>query len=143
MKFFCNCCETEKDFAEYSILVIEKWGHGIKRFCRSCRSPQAGVADVFWDGKPEENLANDPLTDKPRVFFSKGEKAAYLKSRGIMEAGDRVHGAPVQVHQNQNKKVDSKPMVQAALREVMKMSPSRRHQEYLKIVKQGERNGTR
>lgn len=140
MTFFCNSCEKDCDFLEFSILVIEKWGHGIKRFCRSCRSPKSGVADVFWDGKPEENLADDPNTGKPRVFFSKGEKAAYLKSRGIMEAGDRVHGAPVQIHQNQNKKTDTRPLVQAAIREVMKMSPARRHQEYLKVTKGGRRD---
>lgn len=136
MTFFCNNCEQEKDHSLFSLLLIERWGHGIKRFCRECRAPSAGVPDVYWDGKPEINLADDPHTDKPRVFFSKGQKAQYLKDRGLMEAGDRVHGAPVQFHQNQNKKVDTRPQVQEALRMVKQMGSDQRRQAYLKVMKE-------
>ena len=139
MNFFCNGCEQDRDFdTDYGILIITL-RDGIKRFCRSCRKPTAAAPDVFWDGKPEENLADDPNTGKARVFSSKSEKAAYLKERGIMEAGDRVHGAPVMIHQNQNRKTDSRPQVQEAIRRAMQMSPDRRRQEFLKIRKEGQR----
>lgn len=137
MTFFCQGCDQEKDYSLFSILIIERWGHGIKRFCKDCRNPSPCVPDVYFDGKPEHNLADDPTTGQPRVFFSKGEKAAYLKQRGLMEAGDRVHGAPMMIHQNQNRKVDTKPQVQEALRKVMQMSPSARHREYQRIRKEG------
>lgn len=136
MTFFCNSCEKDKDYSSFSLLLIEKWGEGIKRYCRECRTPKAGVPDVFWDGKPEPNLANDENGNE-RVFFSKGQKAAYLKERGLQEAGDRVHGAPVMFHQNQNKRIDTRPQVQEALRKVMQMSPSARHREYQRIKREG------
>jgi len=136
--FYCNGCESDKGFYEFSLLLIEKWGEGIKRFCRNCRAPKAYLPDVYFDGKPEENLADGP-DGKPRVFFSKGEKAAYLKSRGIMEAGDRVHGAPVQVHKNQERKVDTRHEVQMALKKVREMGRDNRRQEYLKICRENGR----
>lgn len=137
MKFKCNSCEQDRDFqTEFSILIIERWGHGIKRFCRICRSPKVGVSDVYWDGKPEENLADGP-DGKPRVFSSKGEKAAYLKSRGIREAGDRVHGAPLMVSKQAIPPVvDSRHEVKMALKQVKEMGRDVRRQQYLKIIKE-------
>lgn len=140
MTFLCCLCEEEKDFdTEFSILVIESWGKGIKRFCKECRRPKAGVPDVFFDGRPEEGLADDPNTGKPRVFFSKGEKAAYLKERGLMEAGDRYHGSPVEIHKNQNQKTDTRHEVKMALKKVKEMGRDVRRQEYLRICKEGGR----
>lgn len=139
MIFRCDSCFEERNFeTQYGIGVICSDGKIYKRICRICRAPRVYVPDVYWDGKPEENLANDSITGQPRVFSCKSEKAAYLKERGLMEAGDKVHGAPVQLHQNQNRKQDTRPQVQEALRKVMQMSPDYRHQEYLRIMKNNE-----
>lgn len=135
--FHCNGCEEDKDYAYFCLLIIEKWGHGIKRFCKECRTPSPQMPDVFFDGKPEENLADDPHTGKPRVFFSRGQKAEYLKSRGLMEAGDRVHGAPLTFHDKKPARVDAKHEVQMALKKVRDMGSDRRRQEYLRIIKEG------
>ncbi len=134
--FHCNSCLYNKDEHEFSLLVIERWGHGIKRYCRDCRSPRAGVPDTFFDGKPEINLADDPHTGKPRVFSSKGEKARYLKERGLQEAGDRVNGAPLTFHDKKPPRLDAKEEVQKALHKVRQMGSDRRHQEYLRIVRE-------
>jgi len=137
MKFFCANCETEKDFeTEFSLLLIEKWGYGIKRFCKECRKPSVGLVDVYFDGKPEINLADDERTGKPRVFFSRGQKAAYLKEKGLMEAGDRYHGAPLTMTQAPTK-TDSRHEVREALRKVKQMGADVRRQAYLKIIKEG------
>lgn len=141
MAFKCSSCTNNKDEREISLVLIEKWGGGVKKYCKDCHRPKAGMADVFFDGKPEINLADDPLTDKPRVFFSKGQKAAYLKSRGIMEAGDRVHGAPVETFKNQIQKpsVDSRDAARKALHHVKQMGQDVRRQEYLRIIKERQR----
>lgn len=131
---FCNGCERQKE--DIVLWIAQEKQTSLLRYCRECRSPKSSVPDVYWDGKPEHNLADDPNTGQPRVFFSKGEKAAYLKSRGIMEAGDRHHGAPVQMYQNQNRKIDSRNEVQMALRKVKEMGADRRRQEYMRVVKE-------
>lgn len=136
MTFFCFGCGIEKDFSECRFWVWPSKGD-MQRYCKACRSQKAAVPDVYWDGKPEINLADDPNTGQPRVFFSKGQKAQYLKERGLMEAGDRVHGASVMVHQNQHRKVDSRSMVQEALRKVKQMGRDYRKREYNRIIKEG------
>jgi len=127
----CSGCGNNKD-----IVFWVTDGKEERRYCRGCRSPKNYVPDVFWDGKPEVNLADDPNTGKPRVFSSKGEKAAYLKERGLREAGDKVRGAPVMIHQNQNIRTDSKHEVKMALKRVKEMGIDRRRQEYYRIMKQ-------
>lgn len=139
MIFFCNGCEQEKDFKDCRLWICPEKSPML-RFCKICRTVRASVPDVYWDGKPEENLADDPRTGKPRVFHSKGQKDAYLKGRGLMEAGDRFHGAPVQLAQNQLRKaVDSKHEVQMALKKVKEMGKDRRRQEYLRIINEGKK----
>lgn len=101
------------------------------------------MPDVYFDGKPEENLADDPATGRPRMFGSRGEKAAYLKSRGLMEAGDTVHGAPVEVHRNQERRIDTRHEVQMALKKVRDMGRDNRRQEYLRITKEGQNRAKR
>ncbi len=130
----CSGCNQEKNI----VFWIAPDGMDLLRYCRECRSPTSGLPDVYWDGKPEENLANDPTTGQPRVFFSKRAKAEYLKARGLMEAGDRVHGAPVQIHKNQERKVDSRHEVQMALKKVKEMGSFNRRQEFLRIQKEAQ-----
>lgn len=128
----CGNTEARRYFA--------KFGKEPYSCCEKCGyAPSNAVPDVFWDGKPEENLADDPHTGKPRIFSSKVEKAAYLRSKGLMEAGDRVHGAPIMFHENQNRKSDTKNEVIETIRKLKQMSPEYRHNEYLKIINKGRR----
>lgn len=138
MNFYCNGCEITKDFSECRIWIAPVKG-SMQRFCKECKSGSATVYDVYFDGKPEVNLADDPITGKPRTFSGRAEKAYYLKQRGISEAGDRVHGAPIQAHQNQNIKVDRNGDVRKALRQVKEMGQDVRRQAYLKAIKEGEK----
>lgn len=131
MALTCDSCGTTEAYR----LVF--YGDGA-RCCDQCGNvSNQAVPDVYWDGKPEENLADDPVTGKPVVFLSKGHKAAYLKERGIMEAGDRHHGAPIGFNADA-RKVDSKHEVQMALKKVREMGKDRRRQEYLKIIRGGQ-----
>lgn len=140
MKFYCNGCHNTRDFeTEYGMLVATA-KEGIKRICRLCRKPKVFVPDVYWDGKPEENLADDPNTGKPVSFRSPGEKAAYLREKGLAEAGDRVHGAPVEFNKMLPEPVvDSQREVKIALKHVREMGRDVRRQEYLRITKEGQR----
>lgn len=104
-------------------------------YCDRCGSVQTPwVPDVFWDGRPEINLADGP-DGKPRVFGSKGEKALYLRERGISEAGDSHHGAPWKP--TGPAPVNGREEVRKALAEVRKMSPDYRRQKYLQMLKGG------
>lgn len=136
MTFFCNGCNKPQDFdRDYGMLIISA-KRELRRFCRFCCNPKVYLPDVFWDGKPEENLADDPRTGKPRVFSGKAEKAAYLKERGLVEAGDRVGGAPFMAHKQPVPKLDSRHEVRMALKKVKEMGRDVRRQEYLRIIKE-------
>ena len=74
MKFFCDGCNKDRDFDREYGLFIATANKEIKRICKLCRKPQTSFPDVYWDGKPEEGLADDPLTGKPRVFFRKARR---------------------------------------------------------------------
>jgi len=132
MNFTCAQCETEKDFSECRFWLWPTKGDTL-RFCKECRRGRAVVPDVFWDGKQEHGLADDEH-GQPRVFLSKGQKAQYLKERGLQEAGDRVKGAPAMFHKEQNKPVNNREQVRKALAEVKKMGRDYRRQEYLRIT---------
>jgi hypothetical protein len=100
----------------------------------------ASVADVYWDGKPEVDLADDPTTGRPRVFSSRAEKAQYLKEHNIVQVDSRVHGAPLSsINVPQGTKSDSRDEIRKALADVKKMGIDYRRQQYLKIVKEGKR----
>lgn len=81
----CGACGNQD---AYKMVQGQGW-----EFCDACgHLPKIGVADVYWDGKAEHGLPDDPRTGQPRVFGSKGEKAAFLRAHGLKEAGDRMHG---------------------------------------------------
>lgn len=142
MTFLCNGCGQNRDFdREYGILIIDG-KNSLQRFCRICQRPQVGMPDVYFDGKPEENLADDPATGKPRTFASKFEKAAYLKAHGLQEAGDRIHGAPLMLSRTSeegDKSDKSRHDVKMALKRVKEMGIDNRRQEFLRIQKEGRR----
>lgn len=139
MNFTCSQCDQRRDFfLDYGICVISAKKE-FRHICRLCRKPRGGVPDVYWDGKPEEGLADDPVTGKPRVFGSKGEKAAYLKERGLQEAGDRMNGAPPSILSQAPQRTDSRHEVRMALKKVREMGRDVRRQEYLRITKEGRR----
>lgn len=137
MTFFCDGCNKERDFENDYGIFIASDKNSIKRICKICRKPKAFLPDVYFDGKPEENLADDPVTGQPRVFFSKSQKADYLHEHGLREAGDLVHGAPVTFSQRPNPKTDSRHEVRLALKHVKEMGKDVRRQEYLRIIKEG------
>lgn len=122
-----ECGDTHLIFFAIPPCPEEPWA-----LCNKHRNPK-GSPDVFFDGKPEHGLADDPRTGQPIVFQSKSAKAAYLKERGLMEAGDRVRGSYPSVL-GQPKR-DTRPEVREALHKVRQMSPDRRHQEFLRIRK--------
>lgn len=139
MKFFCNGCEKEQDRSDLSRVIAPDKSSDIIRYCRFCTNPKANVPDVYWDGKPEINLADDPVTGQPRVFSSKGEKAAYLKERGLIEAGDRKHGAPIEMAREKEERPSSRDEVRKTLQHIRNMGQDVRRQQYLKIMKEGRR----
>lgn len=123
------------------------WWQSTERFpdgryvegCQGCSSSYVPTTyDVFWDGKPEHGLADDPATGRPRVFGSKAEKAAYLKARGLTEAGDRHHGAPASVL-NQQQRPETNAAAMQALKMVREMGADRRRQEFNRIMKESGR----
>lgn len=66
-------------------------------YCRDCRSGKSvGVKDV-WYGygsgtHTEENIC-DPETGKPIPFSSRQGKWEAMQKAGVVEAGDKFHGA--------------------------------------------------
>jgi len=111
----------------------------IIQICNYCADfGSSSVYDVYWDGKPEINLADDEKTGNPRVFSSKKEKYFYLKEKGLVEAGDRVHGAPVS-HSKEVANLDSRHEVKKVLKFLKEMGIDQRRQEYLKVIKNAKR----
>ena len=103
--------------------------------CDACgMGANTPVYDVYWDGKPEHGLADDPATGKPRVFTSKAEKAMYLREKGLVEMGDRVKGAHLGVA-GRRQKPDSRETVREALNEVRSWGREYRHQKFLEVIK--------
>ena len=135
--FVCWGCNRKKDFYECRYWIFPNKGE-TQQYCRDCFKRPVDVADVYWDGKPEINLADDPQTGQPRVFLSKGQKAAYLKEKGLSEAGDSVHGAPVMLHVEQSRKKDTRHEVKMALKQVKEMGRDRRRFEYQRIMKENQ-----
>lgn len=106
-------------------------------WCGICSEDSVcGVPDVYWDGKPEENLA-DGADGKPQVFLSRGQKARYLKERGLYEAGDRFHGAPftsVSKEDPRTRQCRNANLVAEARRKVESMGKDVRRQAILKVI---------
>lgn len=106
--------------------------------CDQCGAAGAQFFDVFWDGKPEINLADGP-DGKPRVFLSRGEKARYLKERGLCEAGDKFHGAPFSTVVKEDRAAAlhrNREEFRKARAKVESMGRDRRRQEVLRIIKE-------
>ena len=105
--------------------------------CEKCGDAgNVWLPDVYFDGKPEENLADGP-DGKPRSFASKRDKAIYLKSQGICEAGDTFHGAPftsLVSEDRESRRRRIKQEVVEARRKVQSMSPEYRHNEFMRIM---------
>lgn len=127
----CRGCGNEK---AYKTVSGQGWEH-----CDECgAAPKVGIADVFWDGKPEHGLADDPKTGRPLVFGSKAEKANYLRARGLSEAGDKFHGAPVMVS-HEKPSEGSREEAARAIQRVRQMGGDVRRQELNRILKEGSR----
>ena len=133
----CEGCGTESYRARIFYDKDESGQRTKFMFCKYCGEVgKAGLPDVFWDGKEEINLADDPRTGKPPVFSSKRDKARYMAARGIYEAGDQFHGAPFT--SLQTKTVNRRDEVRKAIALAKSYGRDRRRQEVLKIIKQAE-----
>lgn len=136
----CDGCGTEDAFRVRA--VWDKYLQEKIECCDRCgNAGAAGLPDVYWDGKPEHGLADDPVTGQPRVFSSKREKAQYLRDRNLVEAGDRVRGSHVTAG-SQDVSVGSRghsDVARRALHKVSQMGRDFRRQEYLRIVKESGR----
>ena len=135
----CNGCGNAQAYR--STIWSEKNEQGeivTLECCDRCgQTGSAFVPDVYWDGKPEINLADDPVTGQPRTFASKGEKARYLQERGLCEAGDKFHGAPftgVTTKTNNNREI-----VRNAIKWAKGLGIDQRRQELLKIQRAAEK----
>lgn len=124
----CNGCGNEK---AYRTITGDNY-----EICDRCSQvPSVAHADVYFDGKEEHGLADDPTTGRPRVFGSRGEKARYLRERNLSEAGDKVRGAPpsassVESHKNYGLSANQ------ALQLVSQMGADVRRREFNRIMKE-------
>lgn len=120
----------------------EKEGRRYVEFCERCGDLLTlSFSDVYWDGKPEPCLADDPRTGQPRVFLSRAQKAQYLKENGLREAGDRVRGAPKHYDHSNSHPVDraaNREAARKALAEVRKMGAQYRRDKFLEIKRRAE-----
>lgn len=132
----CNNCGNIK---AYRCAVWHEEDESGKRVMRECcdRCGNAGavsVSDVFWDGKPEINLADDPRTGKPMVFESRAAKAAYLKEHGLVQVDGRNHGS-LGYGVSSTAEKDFRPMIRETIREVKNMGRDVRRSMVWKIIK--------
>lgn len=135
----CKCGNKEATRWRTGFFKNEAGAREPYEYCEKCGDVGHVVLhDVFWDGKPEENLADGP-DGKPIVFISRGQKARYLKERGICEAGDRFHGAPVSTVGGRDKAADRRKwhtQVIEARKKVESMGRDVRRQALLKVIKE-------
>lgn len=123
----CGNCGNQKAYRTIS-------GNGWESCDRCGEVPSVGLADVFWDGGEEHGLADNPETGRPRVFGSKAEKAAYLRSRNLFEAGDKVHGARASAASMEQRQSGLSP--EQAVRLVRSMGADVRRREMNRIMKE-------
>lgn len=75
--------------------------------CRDCRKGRGSIPDVYYGYgsgiHTEENIA-DPKTGEPIPFYDKTSKRAAMRQAGVIEAGDRIHGARNEDMVPQNRK---------------------------------------
>lgn len=135
----CQCGNNEATFSRSGFFRNEQGEREYYEYCNACGD--AGpvyVPDVFWDGKPEENLA-DGADGKPVTFLSRRHKAMYLEERGIYEAGDRFGGAPFTgIATKEKKNPFSKDSVAKARKQVDEMGRDVRRQKVLEIIKKAQ-----
>lgn len=139
----CNGCQNKNaNFVKAGFLRNEKDEREFYECCDGCGGAGPVYApDVFWDGKPEENLADGP-DGKPITFLSRGQKARYLKEKGIYEAGDSFHGAAftgIVSESKEEKTRRTSDLVRQARKKVESMGKDVRRREVLKIIKESQR----
>lgn len=76
--------------------IVTNDGGKWEKYCNDCITGNPVVRDV-WYGygsgtHTEENIC-DPQTGQPIPFSSRAEKYAAMQRAGVVEVGDRVHGA--------------------------------------------------
>jgi len=135
----CKCGNKEVVSWRSGFFTNESGERESYEFCDKCgNAGNLSFPDVYFDGKPEENLADGP-DGKPITFLSRGHKARYLKEHGISEAGDRFHGAPFTTlgkEDVEGRKRAWNNSVAESRRKVESMGRDVRRQAILKIIKE-------
>lgn len=127
----CGSCGNTKAFRTVS-------GNGWE-YCDRCgQVPSVAHADVYFDGKEEHGLADDPATGRPRVFGSRNEKARYLREHNLSEAGDKVRGAPPSAAQMEGSRNEGVSAAQA-IQYVRQMGSDVRRQEMNRLRREAGR----
>ena len=87
----CNGCGNS-NATIWQLIVTKKYGRQEK--CDKCGIVSSPVhSDVYWGGQH----TNPNITDEhgtPIFLESREHKARIMREKGIIEAGDKVHGAP-------------------------------------------------
>ena len=138
----CLGCGNDKAYCTNTVLY-EK-GRSIE-VCDRCGNAEfCVVPDVYVDGKPDENLPDDPRTGNAPIFSSKLEKALYLRQHHLVEYRGREHGGPAIPREVPSySREQGRHEALKALHRVKQMGRDVRRQEYLKIVKEGEKRASR
>jgi hypothetical protein len=88
-----NCGTTDDSTFRYWCIDAKNFCYVL---CRNCRKGSTAVPDVYYGYgsgiHSEENIA-DPKTGEPIPFWDKTSKREAMRRAGVMECGDRVHGA--------------------------------------------------
>lgn len=135
----CNNCGNTKAYRQVCWHEDDEKGNRVYReVCDRCGSAgSVSVSDVYWDGKPEVNLADDPATGRPRVFGSRGEKARYLKDHGLMQVDGRNHGG-LGYGSSSTVPKDWKPVIRETIRNVQNMGRDVKRSLIWKMLKKSQ-----
>lgn len=128
----CNGCGNTK---AYRCTSWHENGMMLECCDRCGTAKSVAMDDVFWDGKPEINLADDPVTGKPPVFGSRQEKARYLKKRGLVQVDGRNHGG-LGYGQQSGAVDDWRPKIRETRKMVESMGRDVRRQKIWKMIKE-------
>lgn len=92
----CSGCKRTIDGVTVRLRRIVTSESRYDKYCISCTTPSEAVKDVWYGYGSgthiEENICN-PETGQPIPFSSKRGKWEAMQKAGVVEAGDRVHGA--------------------------------------------------
>lgn len=87
----CAGCQNDR---AYRVVTIYRDGQLLDSCDRCAALEPSTIHDVYWPGHAHYNSQLVDKFGKPILITSKAHKAQILKEKGLIEAGDRVRGAP-------------------------------------------------